>query len=77
VIKRNRDSGYDKQDAPLIEDMRRLLVEHKTTSPRAAARMVAGDGSIVAGVCDLDSKVLRLVDGYRKAYGDTDPKKHP
>ena len=61
-------TGYDKQDAPLIEEMPRLIVEGKASSGHAAARVVAGDGSKVAGVSDLDSKVLRLVDGYGETY---------
>ena len=63
-------NGYDKQDAPLIEEMHRLMVERKAKSSHAAARMVAGDGSEVAGVSDLNSKVLRLVDGHRETYGE-------
>ncbi len=61
-------TGYDKQDAPLIEEMHRLIVEGKASSGHAAARVVVGDGSKVAGVSDLDSKVLRLVDGYGETY---------
>ena len=66
---RRQETGYDKQDAPLIEDMHRKLEEVKANSCHAAARMVAGDGSKVAGISDLDFKILRLVDGYREKYG--------
>jgi hypothetical protein len=70
---RRQKTGCDEQDAPLIEEMRHMLVKRKANSLHAAARMVASDGSKVAGVCDLESKVLRLVDGYWEKYGDTDP----
>jgi hypothetical protein len=70
---RRQKTGCEEQDAPLIEEMRHMLVKRKANSLHAAARMVASDGSKVAGVCDLESKVLRLVDGYWEKYGDTDP----
>ncbi len=53
----------------LVEEMHSLIVGHMARSRLAAARMVAGDGSKVAGLGDLESKIRCLVDDYKEKYG--------
>ena len=62
---RKPGSGYQWVDAPLLDEMHRLLVERIEPTPEAAARRVVdrayGGGS-------LELKVDRLARGYRRRF---------
>jgi hypothetical protein len=63
---RPKGSGsLERADAPLIERMRKLIMEGECVSPTAAAQAVAADAM---GAGTLDSKVRRLVERYGAKY---------
>lgn len=60
--------GYAKADAPLIEEMHRLLQEEVVASVHAAAVQLAPKA---VGNGEPDAKVRRLMDRYRAAFPDS------
>ena len=52
-------------DAPLLEEMHRLLADHKAFSPEGAAKLVA---MLAAGTATESSKATRLAKRYREKF---------
>jgi hypothetical protein len=66
---RPRGSGsYKPADAPLVEQMRKLMLDNPSLSPSAAATRLAEQA---AGGGTLDSKAKRLAERYLEKYGDS------
>jgi len=68
AVSRGRPKGsgsLERADAPLIEQMRKLIIEEECVSPTAAAQAVA---AYAKGAGTLDSKVRRLVERYGAKY---------
>jgi hypothetical protein len=67
---RPKGTNLANADAAFIERMREMIVAQSLPSPTAAAKSVVGDGSAVMGGGTPESKVRRLVDRYKLAYGE-------
>ena len=64
---RKKGSGsYEKQDAPLVEEMKELIDSGDAASPHAAAMQVVGRAK---GAGTQESKVRRLVDRFKDKNG--------
>lgn len=69
--RRPKGRSYALLDAPLVDQMRQMVVEHTQPSPTAAAWAVIGrDGQGAYGSADPINKVDRLVGRYRELYRD-------
>jgi hypothetical protein len=63
-------SSFDRQDAPRIEEMGRLIDGGKASSPTAAAEaVIPHNHRHIKGWGSREAKIRRHVIGYRVRYG--------
>jgi hypothetical protein len=68
---RPRDTGYQKADAPFVDEMARLLRKMQASNPTDAAwQVIKRGGSRVPGGGTDDSKVSRLVKRFKGLHGE-------
>ena len=67
---RPRGTGFQKADAPLIAKMREHVLNGCRSPTAAAWKIIGRDGLGAPGTASPESKVRRLVGGYKRKYGD-------